>query len=196
MYDSENNLSHRNSTYSIGISVTCKCKKVRKVWNFYGIFSLLFGNCKRRFLIFKTTVFLFSCSVRCNAIFSSSGAVSSKLDEEVPKVAEKDALRYLKTVFVSFVLKYANKEKKTLGRLSVRWLFFVVWDRTKLWVNGTFFCCLRSHKTLSKFWKALFEGLPFIIRWLFFVVWDRTKLWVNFGRPRLGDYPFLNPQFF
>ena len=53
-------------------------------------------------------------------IFSSSGAasgaVSSKLDAEVPKVAEKDALRYLKTFFVSFVLKYANKEKKTLGQ--------------------------------------------------------------------------------
>ena len=29
---------------------------------------------------------------------------------EVPKVAEKDALRYLKTFFVSFALKYTDKE--------------------------------------------------------------------------------------
>ena len=61
---------------------------------------------------------------RCNAIFSSSGtalgAVSLKLDVEVPKVAEKDALRYLRTFFVSFVLKYADKGKKTLGSLRVR----------------------------------------------------------------------------
>ena len=73
--------------------------------------------------IFEITAFLFGCSVRRNAIFSSSGAVSSKLDAEVPKVAEKDALRYLKTCFVSFVLKYSNKEKKTLGSLRVQITF-------------------------------------------------------------------------
>ena len=88
---------------------------------FYGIFSLLFGNCKRRFIIFEILTFSFGCSVECNAIFSSfgaaSGAVSSKLDAEVPKVAEKDALRYEKTFFV---LKHVDKEKKTLGSLRVR----------------------------------------------------------------------------
>ena len=87
---------------------------------FYGIFSLLFGNCKWRFLIFEITAFLFGFSVRRNTIFSSSGAVSSKLDSKVSKVAEKDALRYLKTFFVSFVLKYADKEKKPLDNLRVR----------------------------------------------------------------------------
>ena len=81
---------------------------------------MLFGNCKQCILIFKITAFLFGCSVRRNAIFSLSGAVSWKCDAEVPKVAEKDALRYLKTFFVSFVLKYADKEKKTLGSLHVR----------------------------------------------------------------------------
>ena len=78
--------------------------------------------------IFEITAFLFGCSVRRNAIFSSSGAasgaVSSKLDAEVPKVAEKDALRYLKTFFVSFVLKYANKKKKTLGSLRGQMTLF------------------------------------------------------------------------
>ena len=49
-----------------------------------------------------------------------SGAVSSKLDAEEPKVTGKDALRYLKTFFVLFVLKYADEEKKTLGSLCVR----------------------------------------------------------------------------
>ena len=74
-------------------------------------------------MIFEVTAFLFGCSVRCNAIFLSGaalGAVSSKLDAEVLKVAEKDALCYLKTFFVSFVLKYADKGKKTLGSLRVR----------------------------------------------------------------------------
>ena len=75
------------------------------------------------FLIFEIMAFLFGCSIWRNAIFSSSGAassaISSKLDAEVPKVAEKDALHYLKTFFVSFVLKYADKEKKTLGSLHV-----------------------------------------------------------------------------
>ena len=88
---------------------------------FYGIFLLLFGNCGWRFLIFEIAAFLSGCSIRRNAIFSSSGAVSSKLDAEALKVAEKDALRYLKTFFVLFVLKYADKEKrKRLGARSVR----------------------------------------------------------------------------
>ena len=88
---------------------------------FYGIFSLLFGDCKWRFLIFKLTAFLFGCSIRRNAIFSSSGAVSSKLPvyAEVWKVAEKDALCYLKISFVSFVLEYTDKKKKTLGSFHV-----------------------------------------------------------------------------
>ena len=91
---------------------------------FYGIFSLLFGNCERRFIIFENKMFLFGCSVECNAIFSSFGAasdaVSSKLDAEVQKVAEKDALCYVKTFFVLFILKHVDKEKKTLGRPRVR----------------------------------------------------------------------------
>ena len=91
---------------------------------FDDIFSLLFGNCEWRFLIFEITAFLFGFSVRRNTIFSSSGAascaVSLKLDSKVSKVAEKDALRYLKTFFVSFVLKYADKEKKPLDNLRVR----------------------------------------------------------------------------
>ena len=85
-------------------------------------FLTTFWQLQTAFLIFEITAFLFGCSVRRNAIFSSfgaaSGAVSSKLDAEVPKVAEKDALRYLKTFFVSFVLKYVIK--KTLGSLRVR----------------------------------------------------------------------------
>ena len=115
----------------------CKRKKCDKCEIFYGIFSLLFGNCKRCFLIFKITAFLFGCSVWRNAIFSSSsavsGAASSKLDAVVPKVAEKDVLRYLKTFFVSFVLKYADKENSWQSLCAM-----------------TFFVCLRSHKTLSK----------------------------------------------
>ena len=91
---------------------------------FNGIFSLLFGNCEWRFLIFEITAFLFGFSVWRNTIFSSSsaasGAVSLKLDSKVSKVAEKDALRYLKTFFVSFVLKYADKQKKSLDNLRVR----------------------------------------------------------------------------
>ena len=43
-------------------------------------------------------------------MFSSSSAVSLKPNAEVPKVAEKDALHYLKTFFVSFVLKCVDKE--------------------------------------------------------------------------------------
>ena len=87
-----------------GSSVPCKHKKVRIVRNFFGIFSLLFDNCERRCLIFEIMAFLFGCGVRRNAIFSSSGsasgAVSLKLDAEAPKVAEKNALRYMKTFFV------------------------------------------------------------------------------------------------
>ena len=112
------------SLVRIEISVPCKRKKVRILRNFYGIFSLLFGNCEWRFLIFEITAFLVGFSVRRNTIFSSSGAgsgaVSLKLDSKVSKVAEKDALRYLKTFFVSFVLKYADKEKKPLDNLRVR----------------------------------------------------------------------------
>ena len=126
--------------YKLSASVfPTSAKKCKYCKIFYGIFSLLFGNCKRRFLIFEITEFLFSCSIPRSAIFSSSGAssgaVSTKFDAEVLEVAEKDALRYLKTFFVSFALKYADKEKKTLGSLRAQWLFFF---------------CLRSHKTLSK----------------------------------------------
>ena len=117
---------------------------------FYGIFSLLFGNCERRFIIFEITTFLFGCSVECNAFFFSSGAasgaVSSKLDAEVPKVAEKDAQRYVKTFFVSFVLKHADKEKKKLQAVPV--------------CDDLFFC-LRSHKTLSKWHCCLWFATAF-----------------------------------
>ena len=77
------------------------------------------------FMIFEITAFLFGCSVRCNAIFSSSGAafgaVSSKLDAEVLKVVKKDALRYLKTFFV---LKYAGKENSWQSPCAMT-LFFL-----------------------------------------------------------------------
>ena len=64
-----------------------------------------------------------------NAIFSSSGAasstVSSNLDAEVPKGAEKEAQRYPKTFCVLFVLKYADKEKKLLAVSMYNDLFFL-----------------------------------------------------------------------
>ena len=96
---------------------------------FFAAFSHYFLATANGFLLFEITVVLFGCSFRRNAIFSSSGsasdAVSLKFDVEVPKVAEKDALCYLKFFFVSFVLRYVNKEKKTLGSLHVRWPFFL-----------------------------------------------------------------------
>ena len=75
-------------------------------------------------MIFEITAFLFGCSVRRNAIFSSSGAafgaVSSKLDAEVPKVAEQDALCYLKTFFV---LEYAGKENSWQSPFAMTFFF-------------------------------------------------------------------------
>ena len=91
---------------------------------FFAAFSLYFLATANGFLLFEITVVLFGSSFRRNAIFSSSGSASDalnlKFDAEVPKVAEKDALCYLKTFFVSFVLRYVDKEKKTLGSLRVR----------------------------------------------------------------------------
>ena len=111
-------------------SVPCKRKKVR---NFLQHFLTTFWQLQMAFLIFEIMAFLFGCSIQCNAIFSSSsaasGAVSSKLDAEVSKVAEKDALRYLKTFFVSFVLKYADK-KNSWQSSCVMTFFFK--DCTKL----------------------------------------------------------------
>ena len=117
--------------------------------NFLRHFLTRVRQLKRHFLIFKITALLFGFSVQSNAIFSlssaASGAVSSKLHAAVPKMAEKDALRYLKTFFVSFVLKYADKEKKTIGSLHVQWPFLFVWDRTKLWVTSIVVCDLQRH---------------------------------------------------
>ena len=123
--------------FRIVCSILCKRKKVRIVLNFLRHFLTTFWQLQTAFLIFKITAFLFGCSIRRNAIFSSSGAVSSKLDAEVPKVTEKDALCFLKTFFVSFVLKYADKENSWQSPCAMTFLLF--------------FCfCLRSHKTLSK----------------------------------------------
>ena len=108
---------------------------------------------------------LSGCSVRRNAIFSSSGAasgaVSSKLDAEVPKVAEKDALRHLKAFFVSFALKYANKEKKTLGSLRVQMTpFFGLFEIAQnLRVNGIVVCDLRRHFRTDFRHLRVFSGI-------------------------------------
>ena len=87
---------------------------MRIVQNFLRLFLTTLWQLQTAFLIFKITTFLFGCNVRCYAIFSSSGAasraVSLKLDAEVLKAVEKDPLDYLKTFFVSFVLKYVDKE--------------------------------------------------------------------------------------
>ena len=72
-------------------------------------------------------MFLFGSGIRRNAIFTSSGAVSLKLDTDVPKIAEKDVLRYLKTFFVSFVLKYADKENSWQS-LCVMIFFFCLFE--------------------------------------------------------------------
>ena len=42
---------------------------------------------------------------------------------EVPKVAEKDALRYLKTFFVSFALKYIDKENYWQSSCAMTFFF-------------------------------------------------------------------------
>ena len=93
--------------------------------NFLRHFLTTFWQLRTAFLIFEIMAFLFGCSVRRYAIFFSSGAVSLILEAEVLKVAEKDALRYLKTFFVSFVLKYADKENSWQSPSAMTFFFFV-----------------------------------------------------------------------
>ena len=85
--------------------------------NFLRHFLTTFWQLRTAFFDFRNYDIFVWLLHPAQAIFSSfgaaSGVVSLKLDAEALKVAEKDALRYLKTFFfVSFVLKYAHKKKE------------------------------------------------------------------------------------
>ena len=95
-------------------SVPCKGKKVRIVRIFLRHFLTTFRQLRVAFFDFQNygvfvwlLAHLAALASGVTPFFSSngavSGAVSSKLQAEVPKVAKKDALHYLKTFFVSFV---------------------------------------------------------------------------------------------
>ena len=145
-------------------------KKCDKCEIFYGIFSLGFGNSNGIFWFSKLQRFCLALASRAMPFFLHPAQRLAlflrnfmqqyrKWQKKMHYVTWRPFLSHLFSFLYRRTLKYADKEKKTLGSLHVQWPFLFVWDRTKLWVNSIVVCDLQRHFCTDFRHFRIFSGI-------------------------------------